>query len=106
LLRKGEGRTASRAGTRLQQGFGALRTTYEAFIIYDLFNEVVKRFEERVSFDRLKEVSLDREVVEQVVENLGTLSRYIDAHLHSDIFAEEKLSAFDRVRWAVTLAPS
>jgi predicted glycoside hydrolase/deacetylase ChbG (UPF0249 family) len=48
------------------------------------------RFEERVSFDRLKEVSLDRDVVEQVVEKLGALSRYIDAHLHSDIFAVEK----------------
>jgi energy-coupling factor transporter ATP-binding protein EcfA2 len=74
----------------LQQGFGALRTTYEAFVIYDLFNGVVKRFEERVGFDQLKEVILDREVVEQVVEKLGTLSRHIDAHLHSDAFASDK----------------
>jgi energy-coupling factor transporter ATP-binding protein EcfA2 len=91
----------------LQQGFGALRASYEAFVIYDLFNEVVKRFEERVSFDRLKEVNLDREVVDRVVEKLGTLSRYIDAHLHSDIFAAEKptpemlldeINAFEELR--------
>jgi ABC-type cobalamin/Fe3+-siderophores transport system ATPase subunit len=75
---------------KLQQGFGALRSSYEAFVIYGLFNEVVQRFEERVSFDRLKDVSLDHEVVEQVVEKLGTLSRHIDAHLHSDTFAAAK----------------
>lgn len=74
----------------LQQGFGALRTTYEAFVIYDLFNGVVKRFEERVGFDQLKEVILDRDVVEQVVDKLGALSRHIDAHLHSDAFATDK----------------
>jgi wobble nucleotide-excising tRNase len=74
----------------LQQGFGALRTSYEAFVIYDLFNEVVKRFEERVSFDRLKGISFDREIVEAVMEKLGSLSRHIDAHLHSDSYAADK----------------
>jgi len=74
----------------LQQGFGALRTSYEAFIIYDLFNEVVKRFEERVSFERLRDVSIDKATIDQVVEKLSILSRYIDAHLHSDTFLPEK----------------
>jgi len=74
----------------LQQGFGALRTSYEAFIIYDLFNEVVKRFEERVSFERLRDVSIDNVTVDRVVEKLSLLSRYIDAHLHSDTFSLEK----------------
>jgi hypothetical protein len=91
----------------LQQGFGALRTTHEAFVIYDLFNGVVKRFEERVGFDQLKDVVLDHAVVEQVVEKLGALSRYIDAHLHSDIFAAgkptpqkllEEINAFEELR--------
>ena len=74
----------------LQQGFGALRTTYEAFVIYDLFNEVVKRFEERVSFDRLRDVILNQSIVEEVADKLGKLSRYIDAHLHSDNYAAER----------------
>jgi energy-coupling factor transporter ATP-binding protein EcfA2 len=74
----------------LQQGFGALRTTYEAFVIYDLFNGVVKRFEERVGFDQLKEVTLQRDVIDQVVDKLSALSRHIDAHLHSDAFAADK----------------
>jgi predicted glycoside hydrolase/deacetylase ChbG (UPF0249 family) len=50
----------------------------------------VKRFEERVGFDQLKEVTLDRDVVEQVVDKLGALSRHIDAHLHSDAFTANK----------------
>ncbi len=91
----------------LLQGFGALRTTYEAFVIYDLFNGVVKRFEERVGFDQLKEVILDRCVVEQVVDKLAALSRHIDAHLHSDAYATDKptpetlleeIDAFDDLR--------
>jgi hypothetical protein len=40
----------------LQQGFGALRTSYEALIIFEIFNGVVSRFEERISFDRLRDV--------------------------------------------------
>jgi len=91
----------------LQQGFGALRASYEAFIIYDLFNGVVKRFEERVSFERLREVSIDKAIIDQVVEKLSTLSRYIDAHLHSDLFSLEKptpelllqeITAFEELR--------
>ena len=91
----------------LQQGFGALRTSYEAFIIYDLFNEVVKRFDERVSFERLRDVSIDNATVDCVVEKLSLLSRYIDAHLHSDAFSSEKptpelllqeITAFEELR--------
>jgi hypothetical protein len=74
----------------LQQGFGALRTTYEAFVIYGLFNGVVQRFEERIGFDQLKSVVLDQTIVGTVGGKLATLSRYIDAHLHSDAFAAVK----------------
>lgn len=40
----------------LQEAFGALRASYEAFVIFDVFNGVVQRFEERMSFGRLKDV--------------------------------------------------
>jgi ABC-type oligopeptide transport system ATPase subunit len=74
----------------LQQGFGYLRSSYEYLVVYDLFNDVVRRFDERISFDRLKEVTLEKEIVDKVVEKLGDLSRHIDAHLHSDTFAADK----------------
>src|SRR3972149_3948529 len=32
----------------LQQGFAALRTCYEAFVVFDLFGGVVMRFSERI----------------------------------------------------------
>jgi AAA domain-containing protein len=74
----------------LKQGFGALRTSYEAFVIFELFEGVVERFEERISFGRLADVSLDREIVAEVISRMESLSRHIDAHLHSDSFAGEE----------------
>jgi wobble nucleotide-excising tRNase len=79
----------------LAQGFGALRTSYEYFIVFELLNGVVERFEERISFGRLADVSPDREVVKEVIERMESVSRYIDAHLHSDSFAGEKPTPAD-----------
>jgi len=79
----------------LQQGFGALRTSYEALIIFDLFAEVVARFEERISFGRLSDVCLDRSIFLDIVSRMEALSRHIDAHLHSDKFVSEKPSPAD-----------
>lgn len=76
----------------LQQGFGALRTCYEALIVFDLFNDVVARFEERLSFGRLKDVRVDPRLVEEIIRRMETLSRYIEGHLHSDRFASTKPS--------------
>ena len=74
----------------LESGFGALRTSYEAFIMFDLFNNVVRRFEERISGDRLKDVYIDEGVRDEVVESVGRISRYIGAHLHSDMYMAQK----------------
>ena len=74
----------------LEFGFGALRTSYEAFIMFDLFNNVVRRFEERISGDRLKDVYIDEGVRDEVVESVGRISRYIGAHLHSDMYMAQK----------------
>ncbi len=74
----------------LKQGFGALRTNYEYFVIFNLFNSVVKRFEERVSMERLREVVINDEIIQEVITKTGDVSRYIDAHLHSDGFAANK----------------
>jgi hypothetical protein len=74
----------------LQQGFGALRSSYEALIIFEVFNNVVGRFEERISFGRLSQVHINEELLKEVVERMEKISRYIDAHLHSDAFASVK----------------
>ncbi|MFA5032295.1 MAG: hypothetical protein WC614_04670 [bacterium] len=74
----------------LRQGFGALRTSYEAFIIFDIFQEVVMRFDERISFGRLKNIVWDKSIIDEVVFKCELLSRYIEAHLHSDAFTSKK----------------
>ena len=76
----------------LQQGFGALRTTYEAFIVYDLFGGVVRRFEEHIKVNNLKDVFVDDEVMKEVVSKFNFLSRYIEGHLSSDVFSAKRPS--------------
>ncbi len=74
----------------LRDGFGALRTCYEAFIIFDMFNEVVMRFSERISFGRLSDIYWEPSIVEDVIESCERLSRSLEGHLHSDALGAVK----------------
>lgn len=67
----------------LRNGFAALRTCYEAFIMFDLFNEVVMRFSERISPGRLKSIVWDNEMVAKIIEKHEHLSTCMEGHLHS-----------------------
>ena len=69
--------------------FGPL---YEALIIFEIFCEVIARFEERLSFGRLKDVRVDPMLAREIILRMETLSEYIDAHLHSDVFSGVKPS--------------
>lgn len=69
----------------VQLGFSALRSSYEYLIIYKLFGGVILRFGERVSFGRLKEVAVNREILDRVNRNMEKISRFIPGHLASDI---------------------
>jgi len=101
------GITAEEQQYCLEAGFAALRTSYEAFIMFELFSGVVLRFEERISGDRLKKIYIDDEIRDDVAESIGRISRYIGAHLHSDTHAAQKptpqmltdeLNRFDELR--------
>src|SRR4051812_30048855 len=72
------------------QGFGALRTCYETFIVFELFKGVVERFKEQVSPGRLKDIVWDRSVVEDIDKKYGDLSRFVEGHTHSDAYAGKK----------------
>lgn len=76
----------------LQQGFGALRSSYEAFVMYDLLAEVVVRFSERVSLGRLKEIIWEPQIVKEVMDKYELLSAYILGHLHSDAYSSQSPS--------------
>lgn len=73
----------------LRQGFGALRTSYESLIVYDLFGEVVRRFTDRISVERLKNVIVTREISQEIITRYGFVSRHIEGHLHSDVTPTE-----------------
>ncbi len=90
IYQQSKSASAAEQEALLRDGFGALRTTYEAFIIFDLFGEVVMRFEERVSFGRLKNIVWDKSISDEVVTRCEQLSRYIEGHSHSDAFAATK----------------
>lgn len=81
---KAKDSTASEREEYLQLGFAALRTCYEAFVIYDLFEEVVMRFDERISFGRLRGIKWDESIANEANVKYELLSRYIEGHLHTD----------------------
>lgn len=51
------------------------------------------RFDERISFGRLKDIVWDQSIAEKIVEKCELLSTYIEGHLHSDAFASQKPTA-------------
>jgi ABC-type lipoprotein export system ATPase subunit len=76
----------------LKDGFSSLRTCYEAFIVYEMFNEVIQRFSERISFGRLAGIVWDEAIVKEAMDKYEDLSMLMEGHLHSERFAYEELT--------------
>jgi wobble nucleotide-excising tRNase len=68
----------------LKAGFAALRECYEAFILYELFEEVVVRFDICIMFGRLKRIKWDDSIAEEANKKYELLSEYMLGHLQSD----------------------
>lgn len=68
----------------IREGFAALRTSYEAVIMFDLFKEVVRRFEERTKFMNLKNIVWDNDLADKIVEKCELCSSLMEGHSHSD----------------------
>ncbi len=77
--------------SHIKNGFAALRSSYEAFVIFELFGGVVKRFDDRVSVDLLKDVYFDEAIVKEVMDNFKFCCRYMEGHIHSDKVLSAKL---------------
>ncbi len=87
---RAKGAPPERQETLLRDGFGALRTCYEAFIIFELLNGVVVRWGERISPGSLRQIVWDDAIVGNVISGHERLSRHIEGHLHSDAMAAER----------------
>ena len=106
FYRQAKNAAAEQQENFLSLGFGALRTCYEAFIIYELFEEVVMRFDVRVSFGRLKHIKWDESIANRVNAKCELLSRYIEGHLQSNGYAAksdpqmllDEIEAFEGLR--------
>lgn len=91
FLDKAKIATADNKKDLLEKGCGCLRTAYEDFIQEKLFADVVRRWRENIKFT-LKDVYIDEEIVPEIDEHMAILSRYIDAHSHSDAYHENPLT--------------
>jgi energy-coupling factor transporter ATP-binding protein EcfA2 len=75
----------------LEKACGSMRTAYEDFVQKKLFNDVVRRWRENIKFT-LNQVYFDDEIAGRIHDRMAALSRYIDAHSHSQDFHEVPLT--------------
>ncbi|WP_151638081.1 AAA family ATPase [Noviherbaspirillum aerium] len=90
-LHKAKALTGAAQRDYLEKGCGALRTAYEDFIQKQLFADVVRRWRENILF-KLSKVYIPDTIGGEVDARMGMLSRYIDAHSHSETFHELPLT--------------
>lgn len=74
----------------VRSGFAALRTCYETFVIYDIFKNIVQRFNDRVSVMSLSSVCFDDEIIKETMLNFEKCCKYMEGHTHSDNSAANK----------------
>lgn len=75
----------------LMQGFAALRTSYEVLVISKLLQNVVFRFQDRVSIESLLDVNIQEEIKAEIHDNFSECCRFMEGHTHSDQFAYRKI---------------
>ncbi len=74
----------------LRSGFAALRTSYEALVVFEMFAGVVQRFAERVSIDSLTSVKYNDYIRDLVMDGFAQCCRHMEGHSHSDKYASRK----------------
>ncbi|MCO5410433.1 AAA family ATPase [Ralstonia mojiangensis] len=75
----------------LEKACGSLRTAYEDFIQRRLFHNVVRRWRENIPYT-VNQVYFDEAIAARIHDRMVALSRYIDAHSHSEDFHEVPLT--------------
>ncbi len=84
--------TGKAAVEKLQIGCGTLRTAYEDFIQRHVFNDAINRWREEMKPFALANMYYDEDLIGQMSEQMGRLSRHIEAHSHSAEYAAEPLT--------------
>lgn len=76
--------TGSSKEDEVKKGYANLRSAYENFVIEKVFKRVIQRFDEQIKMMRLREIKYRDGLLDEVQAKFEELSRYIDAHSHSD----------------------
>ena len=63
---------------------GELRRTVEEVVQFYAFKDVVSRWRENIMVTRLKTITWDTAVVDEIDAIFAELSRFIEGHSHSD----------------------
>ncbi len=71
----------------LKDGFSALRASYEAFFAVEILKKSISRFDRRIKYHLIREVYAPQEVLDEIFNKLGVLSKNISAHLQVDMDA-------------------
>ena len=74
----------------ISEGFAALRTSYEAIVVFDLFKGVVQRFNDRVSIDSLSSVRFNDSLKDEIIDSFHICCRFMTGHSHSIKYAYVK----------------
>jgi len=86
-----KGATGVEQRNHLEKACGSLRTAYEDFVQRKLFNDIVGRWRENIKFT-FRDLYVDEKIVARVDERMSALSRFIDAHSHSEAYHEKPLT--------------
>lgn len=92
LLNKAKTLSGKELEEKLKLGCGYLRTAYEDFIQRHIFYDVINRWREELKPFALKKIYFDEELVSQINDEMGRLSRFIEAHSHTPEFSEVPLT--------------
>jgi len=83
-IEKAKQLSGSEREKEIMMGFSFLRAAYENYVIEKIFKKVILRFEERVQMLNLNKIKFNPEALKEIRSKFIELSRFIEAHSHSD----------------------
>ncbi|MCK4809864.1 MAG: hypothetical protein KAS99_02880 [Candidatus Omnitrophica bacterium] len=88
-IQKTKSLTGSVKEEEIMKGFSYLRGAYESFVIEKIFKKTIQRWNERIQMHQLKNIVYDNQLMAKVQDKFEELSRYIEAHTHSDSIRQD-----------------
>lgn len=88
-IQKAKSLSGSTKEEEIMKGFSFLRCAYESFVIEIIFKKTIERWNERIRMHELKNIVYDDQLMAKVQNKFEELSRYIEAHTHSNAVRQD-----------------